>query len=112
MINVSNGIGRNFIIKKLENEIQASSFYCSNEEVNEFFYNFAKFNQDQLLSKIYIYYFPLMKEVIGFISLSAYRVNLPDTTRIPLQKVPSVLLGRLAIDDKYRGSNLGEDLIK
>jgi len=64
MIKVSNEMGSKFIIKKLENEIQVSSFYCSNEEVNEFFYNFAKFNQDQLLSKIYIYYFPLKEEVI------------------------------------------------
>jgi len=112
MIKLSNEKGSNFLIKKVENEIHSSSFYCSNEEVNDFFYNLAKFNHDQLLSKVYIYYNPKNEEIIGFISLSAYRVNLPDTTKIPIQKVPSVLLGRLAIDNKYRGSNLGEDLIK
>ncbi len=39
-------------------------------------------------------------------------MNFPNISKFPIQQVPAVLLGKLAIDRKYIGSNLGENLIK
>lgn len=101
-----------YIIKELENEIKSVSFSCSSKELNEFLYKRAEKNNEDLISKIYIYYDINNKKIFGFISLSAYQLNLSDTEKFGISSVPAVLLGRLAIDNDYRKKNLGENLIK
>ena len=38
-------------------------------------------------------------------------LRLADTKKFGIQKVPAALLGRIAIDNDYRGQNLGKNLI-
>ena len=39
-------------------------------------------------------------------------MRLSDSKEFGIQKVPAALIGRIAIDNKYRGQNLGKDLIQ
>ena len=38
-------------------------------------------------------------------------LRLADSKQFGIQKIPVALLGRIAIDNEYRGQNLGKDLI-
>jgi len=108
---LANKIADEYLIKELENETQFTSFSCADKDLNDFLINNAKSNNDNLISKTYIYYNQVSEEIIGFISLSAYRLNLSNTIQFGLTQVPAVLLGRLAIDNNYRGKNLAVNLI-
>ena len=56
-------------------------------------------------------------QIRGYYTLSAYSVglrNLPEEQARQLPKypdVPAALLGRLAVDSRYRGQHLGEHLL-
>ncbi|KKL56104.1 hypothetical protein LCGC14_2248760 [marine sediment metagenome] len=39
-------------------------------------------------------------------------LRLSDSKKFDIQKVPAALIGRIAIDNEYRGHNLGKDLIQ
>lgn len=109
---MSNDIKANLIIKKFFKELKTDSFCCENDDVNKFFQEKANFNDQNLLSKLYICINQINKEIAGFISLSTFRLNLPDSNKYGIRQVPAALLGRLAIENKYRGLNLGKDLIQ
>jgi len=66
----------------------------------------AKFNDENLISKVYLYYDKATKKVVGFITLSNYLLRLSDAKEFGIQKVPAALIGRIAIDNEYRGYNL------
>jgi len=108
---LSNDIKRELIIIELTEDIDINSFSCENEELNKFFHEQSKYNNQNLLSKIYICLNTRNKEIAGFISLSNYSLRLADSKDFGIQKVPAALIGRLAIDNRYRGYNLGNNLI-
>lgn len=55
--------------------------------------------------------------VIAYYTLSAFKIDLPDLTEDERKKlpkypdVPATLLGRLAVDEKYRGLGIGADML-
>jgi len=51
-------------------------------------------------------------EVVAFFTLSASQLNTGDARIFGIDKVPIVLLGRLGVDNNYKGKNLGFALIK
>ena len=68
-------------------------------------------NYQNLLSKVYVLIDVDTKYIARVISLSAYRLNLPRTTKYSIRQIPAVLLGRIGIDDKYRGHNLAKEYL-
>ena len=108
---MSNLNKKNLIFTEFREEIEISSFKCESEELNEFLHKRAKINEQNLISKVCLYYNKSNKKVVGFITLSNYLLKLSDTKEFNIQKVPAALLGRIAIDNEYRGYNLGKDLI-
>ncbi len=108
---MSDYIRKDLIIIEIEDHIELSSFCCENEELNEFLYEKARFNEENLISKIYLYYNRITKKVVGYSTLSNYMLRLADSKKFGIQKVPAALLGRIAIDNEYRSNNLGKDLI-
>ena len=109
---MSNPIRKDLIFTELRDSIDISSFQCESEELNEFLKKRAKTNEQNLISKIYLYYNRSTKKVIGFITLSNYLLRLSDSKEFGIQKVPAALVGRIAIANEYRGHNLGKDLIQ
>ena len=108
---MSDPIKKDLIIIELKDEIELSSFQCENKELNEFLHEKARFNEKNLISKVYVYYHIKSKKVVGFITLSNYMLRLAESKKFSIQKVPAALIGRIAIDNEYRGHNLGKNLI-
>ena len=60
---------------------------------------------------------PYDNTVIAYYTLSAFKIDLPDLPEGERKKlprypdVPATLLGRLAVDQNYRGQGLGEHLL-
>lgn len=97
---------------EINDRIDISTFYCESEELNKFFHEKSKYNNRYLLSKVYICLNTKKNEIAGFITLSNYSLRLADSKKYGIQKVPGILISRLAVDNKYRGMNLGNDLLK
>ncbi len=51
-------------------------------------------------------------EIIAFFTLSASQLNTGDARIFGMDKVPIVLLGRLGVDNDYKGKKLGTSLIR
>ncbi|MHA1381357.1 MAG: hypothetical protein ACTSRG_23560 [Candidatus Helarchaeota archaeon] len=100
------------VITELTTEMKIDSFNCTNKKVNDFLKTNAISNQEKLISRVYVYLNIENGDIAGLISLSAYRLNLADSEKYSINKIPAVLLGRLAIDEKYLGHNLGMDLLE
>ena len=100
-----------FIITEINDQLNIDSFHCQNDIMNEFLHNYALYNNQNLLSKVYVLIDRDTKDIAGVISLSAYRLNLPRTTKYSIRQIPAVLLGRIGIDDKYRGHNLAKEYL-
>ena len=108
---MSDPIRKDLIIIELKDDIELSQFHCESEELNEFLHEKAVYNEENLISKVYLYYHTKDKKIVGFITLSNYMLRLADGKKFGIQKVPAALIGRIAIADDYRGHNFGRDLI-
>ncbi len=102
---------KNLIFIEINDTTNISNFYCNNEELNSFFREKALKNNQNLLSKVYICLNIINHEIAGFITLSNYLLRLADSKLYGIQRVPAALVGRLAVDNKYRGLNLGTYLL-
>lgn len=89
------------------------NFDCGVEELNEYLRKYA--NQDQKRSLTRIYVLADEEKIVGYYSISAHSVlreNLPEGQRAGgYEDLPFLLLGRLAVDQNYRGQGYGDTLI-
>lgn len=72
---MANDLRENLIITELDEKIRIDSFHCERKELNKFLQEKALYNNQNLLSKIYAYINSKSENLVGFISLSAFRVN-------------------------------------
>jgi len=100
-----------FIITEIYNQLKTDSFNCQNDKVNEFIHKYALYNNQNLLSKVYVLIDKDTESIAGVISLSAYRLNLPHSKKYSIQQIPAALLGRIGIDEKYRGQDLAREYL-
>ncbi|MBA7702738.1 hypothetical protein ES703_111508 [subsurface metagenome] len=103
---------KDLIYIEINDQIDISTFCCESDELNKFFHEKSKKNNQYLLSKVYICLNFKKNEIAGFITLSNYLLRLADSKKYGIQKVPGILVGRLAVDNKYRGMSLGNDLLR
>ena len=108
---MSDPIRKDLIIIELKDDIELIQFHCESDELNKFLHEKSRYNEKNLISKVYLYYHIKNKNIVGFITLSNYMLRLAEGKKFGIQKVPAALIGRIAIDDDYRGNNLGRDLI-
>jgi len=104
LIDIENDI----LIREIDEECNLKSFKCKKDIVNKFFYKKSIFNNKNLLSKVYIIENIRNKDIIGYFTLSTYRLNLEHGKKYGIQKLPAILLGRMGIDNNYRGLRLTE----
>ena len=94
-------------------------FHCANEHLNRYLRESAL--QDQKKHASVCWVLPNAPDqptrIKGYYTLSSYSVLLPDLPEEMRKKlpryptVPAALLGRLAVDDAFRGQGLGEHLM-
>lgn len=91
-----------------------SDFRCQHAELAEWLRDRARRNQSNSASRTYV-----MCEgarVVGFYSLAAGSVERQRTPTAAMRRnmpepIPAIVLGRLAIDERWQGRGLGADLL-
>lgn len=103
-----------YSIQRLSEKHLVHSFDCGVESKNRFLQKFALQNAKGGLGRTYVAVRPPDKStVFGYYTISSSSVkfeNLP-TKNLPRYPVPSVLIGKLAIDKKAQGQGLGSALL-
>ena len=72
----------NLISTEINDGLKIDSFHCQSDKVNEFFHTNALYNNQNLLSKVYVLVDKDTDAIAGIITLSAYRLNLPHSKKI------------------------------
>ncbi len=103
-------------IEQLNAKHIKNTFDCGYDSLND--YIKLRANQDikKDLSVCYVLVNPEYNIVIGYYTLSSssiYKSDLPESVskRLSYSTIPVILLGRLAIDTKYKGKGYGEALL-
>jgi GNAT superfamily N-acetyltransferase len=94
-----------------------ADFSCGVEALDRYFRQQAGQDQRRRVAVPYVLVDPTTGAVVGYYTLSTLSIlaeSLPDevTRRLPrYQALPAILIGRLALDQRYRGQGLGELLL-
>ncbi|AGF53584.1 sll7030 (plasmid) [Synechocystis sp. PCC 6803] len=105
-------------IELLDSRIhQRSDFYCGEASLDTYIQKQASQDLKRKIATIFVLVDNLDKKVLGYYTLSAYTVNIAyletdfakGLPRYPM--LPATLLGRLAVDQNYKGQGLGELLL-
>lgn len=83
-------------------------FNCGDEDINYFLKKLALPNQNNKLSNTYVL---SNEKVIAYFSLLASQLNTGDARIYGIDKIPIALLGRMGVDKKFKGNNIGRLLI-
>lgn len=104
-----------FFIEQLTKSHDKSAFDCGEPALNDYIQRYASQNVKNDSARVYVAVTPESSRVCGYFTLSAGRINLADfparESRGWPQHVPSVHLGRLAVDQDFQGQGLGDYLM-
>ncbi len=94
------------------------SFDCSEPTLNKYLTNYASQDIKRYLATVFLGVDSSnTHKVIGYYTLSANRIDISEldseyTKKLPnYPYLPSILIGRLAVDKDYQGQKLGEYLL-
>lgn len=106
------------IIEILNSQYKKRGFDCGNDLLNNYIRRQAKQDVSRDLSACYILNNSDDKKIIGYYTLSGNSINRNDFPEDLIMKLPpsyvnlsTVLLGRLAVDNTYKGKGFGETLL-
>lgn len=106
------------IIEILNSQHKKSGFDCGNDLLNNYIRRQAKQDVSRDLSACYILNDSDDKRIIGYYTLSGNSINRNDFPEDLIMKLPpsyvnlpTVLLGRLAVENTYKGKGFGETLL-
>lgn len=98
----------NLIIEPLHKSHKRDEFDCGESSLNEFLKNYARQNDSKGLGKTFVAVFSDENQVRGFYTLSSGSVSFENfNDNLPRYPIPTVHLGRLAVDKTAQGNNLG-----
>lgn len=89
-------------------------FDCGEPALNQFLRQQAGQQQRKGFSKTYVALADDDASVLGFVTVSVGQVataQLPLTLKLPRYPVPILRVGRLAVDARYQGQGMGQDLL-
>jgi predicted GNAT family N-acyltransferase len=116
--NDENHLSESYKISKLSSEFDVLNFYSGISQLDNYIKKYARLNQDINIGQTYILYLCDNNIVIGYYTISAANVTKTDfptiekiTTELPKYPIPCILIGKLAVDLKYRGRGLGKLLL-
>lgn len=94
-----------------------NAFFCGVEPLDTYLHRYAKQHVKTNISRVFVATNQdAPQEILGFYSLSAAeieRLDLPDDTsrKLPPYPVPVAIIGRLAVDIKWKGQGIGAYLL-
>lgn len=99
-------------VKKLDEQTDLSGFDCSKDDdmgLNEFIHKEAMNYQRESLGTTHLFYYK--DNIVGYATIATSDIEVKYTRlHLPFfrpMKYPTLLLGRLAVDNRYRGRNIG-----
>ncbi|HQS83516.1 MAG: hypothetical protein B7Y25_01205 [Alphaproteobacteria bacterium 16-39-46] len=91
-------------------------FFCGVSELDEYIQKYATQDIQRNLAKVFVCEGNDPQEIRGYYTLSALsfyknEIDSESSKKLPSYPVPAVLIGRLAVDKKYRGQGVGSFLL-
>lgn len=101
-----------FVIETLDKTHDKTDFDCREASLNDFLQKFAGQNAKRGLGKTFVAVLPDEKKVCGYYTLSSGSVEFENfREKLPRYPIPTVHLGRLAVDGSMKGQGLGALLL-
>jgi predicted GNAT family N-acyltransferase len=110
-------MGSDYLIEPLGSEHNRAVFCCGVEKLDRYLQKQAGQDARNYVAAPYVLFDKTSNTVIGYYTLSGTSIvagELPTQIAKKLPRYPSLpatLLGRLAVDENYRGKGLGEELL-
>jgi len=108
----------NYLTEPLDFRINRNSFSCGKPMLDNYFWHQAKQDVSKKLSACFVLTDKETNNIKGFYTLSSNSISnhsVPKSfgKRFPKSylSIPTILLGRLAIDENYQGKGLGKILL-
>jgi ribosomal protein S18 acetylase RimI-like enzyme len=103
-------------ISRIEKQHDRANFDCGSAPLNDYIRRFARQNAENDIGRTYVAVMAGEKRVVGYYTISAGSVSfqdLPEAERkaLPKYPIPTVHIGRLAVDETAQGKGLGETLL-
>lgn len=101
-------------IELLATHHRREGFDCGELALNQFLRQQAGQQQRKGFSKTYVTLADDDVSILGFVTVSVGQVataQLPTSLRLPRYPVPILRVGRLAVDTRYQGQGMGQDLL-
>ena len=104
-----------FQIERLEGRHDRKNFDCGEDSLNAYLQRYARQNVENDSARVYVATQNEANRICGYFTLCAGQVDalaFPDRIRKGWPRdVPTVLVGRLAVDLEFQGRGLGGDLM-
>jgi ribosomal protein S18 acetylase RimI-like enzyme len=103
-------------IEPLE-EHDRAAFSCGEESLDRYIREQAGQDRRGNFASVFVLCYPDSPAILGYYTLSTFSVlmtEVPEALRKGLRRydeVPAILIGRLAVDEKYKGKRYGETLL-
>jgi predicted GNAT family N-acyltransferase len=102
----------NLLITEIDEYIDVTNFNSKDPNVNSFLKKNALKNKKNLLTRTYILLDTDTNSTVGYITLSANKLELATSEKYEMRHVPAILLGRIGVDNKFREKDYGMKLIQ
>lgn len=99
--------------EKLTREHHRKKFDCGEQPLNTYIQRFARQNAQNNLGETYVLT-NNEQDILGFYTISTASLDYnayPQNKGLPKYAIPSALIGRLAVDQKYKGFGYGKLLL-
>ena len=101
-------------IQLLATQHRREGFNCGDAALNDFLLRQAGQQQRRGFGKTYVAVAEDGVTVMGFVTVSAGQIataSLPVQLKLPRYPAPMLRIGRLAVDVRYQGKGIGQDLL-
>ena len=101
-------------IRLLATQHRREGFNCGDAALNDFLLRQAGQQQRRGFGKTYVAVAEDGVTVMGFVTVSAGQIataSLPVQLKLPRYPAPMLRIGRLAVDVRYQGKGIGQDLL-
>lgn len=107
-----------WLVEPLGKQHDRAAFACGNEVLDRYLKEIASQDARRLVAAPFVAVISTApKNILGYYTLSAFGIDLSSLPTDVARKlpaypvVPATLLGRLAVDQRYRGQGIGEFLL-
>ena len=94
----------------LQDSLDNCNFDCGDEDLNNFLFEDSYKYIENHLAIVYLVIYN--EELVGYFSLTSDSIRVNKKLEIKHGLYPSVKIGRLAVDKKYRGNGIGTYMLK